>query len=256
VFDFDAELSRYRPLFRAAYGIGPGDRVLDIGCGAGQSTLDAARVAVGGRALGVDLSEPALELARRRGREEGVDNVTFERADAQTHPFPANGFDVAISRFGTMFFADPVAAFTNIARAVRPGGRLVMLVWQDIALQEWVAVIRRCLAAEPPGPPAPPPDGSPFSLADPDTVRGILGAAGFTAVHHTDLREPVYYGPDAGAAAAAVLELRMATDLLAGRADADRERAVDRLRAELTARQTGDGVRFASRVWLVTAERG
>src|SRR5688572_10172057 len=130
MFDYDAELRRYNEHFRAAAGVGPQDRVLDSGCGAGQSTRDAARAAVGGRALGIDVSARMLEIARERAVAEGLANVAFEQGDAQGHPFADNHFDVAISRFGTMFFAEPVPAFTNIARALRPGARLVMLVWQ------------------------------------------------------------------------------------------------------------------------------
>jgi ubiquinone/menaquinone biosynthesis C-methylase UbiE len=96
--------------------IRPGDHVLDIGCGAGQTTRDAARLAVAGSVLGVDVSAPMIECARRLTDAAGLQNVDFERADAETHHFPAEHFDVVISRFGTMFFRDSVAAFTNIAR--------------------------------------------------------------------------------------------------------------------------------------------
>ena len=100
------------------------DRVLDIGCGTGQTTRDAARAASGGSALGVDLSSRMLDHARRRAAEEGLTNATFAQADAQVHPFEPASFDVAISRTAAMFFGDHVAAFRNIGRALRPGGRL------------------------------------------------------------------------------------------------------------------------------------
>ncbi len=253
LFDYDAELSRYNELLRAASGVEPGDRVLDIGCGAGQSTRDAARAAVAGSALGVDVSAPMLELARQRSLLEGVHNVAFEQADAQRHPFTANHFDLAISRFGTMFFTDPVAAFTNIGRGLRRAGRLVMLVWQASDRQEWDAAIRHALTADRPQP-ADPGAGA-FSLADPATVRSILDTAGFTAVSLTDLREPVYYGPDVPSAYHAVLGLYLATDLLAGLTEANRQRALDRLRAAIAARQTDHGVWFDSRAWLITAHQ-
>ena len=126
---FDAEARPHNERFRAAAGVGHGDRVLDIGCGTGQSTRDAARAAVAGSALGIDLSAQMLEHARRVSSEQGLTNVSFQQADAQVHRFPAGGFDVAISRFGSMFFDDPVAAFGNIGQALRPGGRLVLMVW-------------------------------------------------------------------------------------------------------------------------------
>jgi SAM-dependent methyltransferase len=251
MFDYDAELQRYQPFLREASGVGPSSTVLDVGCGAGQSTLDAARAATDGSALGVDVSAPMLELARERGRRQGVHNVAFEQADAARHPFPANHFDVVISRFGTMFFTDPVEAFTNIARAGRPAGHLAMLVWQAAEHQEWVTTIHRALVGDEP----PPADASAFSLADPAVVRGVLDAAGYTSVDLTDLREPVYYGPDADSAFQAILELRMA-DRVAEFPDAERERALDRLRTALADRETDRGVWFDTRVWLVTAVLG
>ena len=127
---YDFELRAHHEHLRAAYGISPGDRVLDIGCGGGLTTREAARAAAPGRVLGVDISEPMLERARSATDAEQLSNVEYELGDAQTHQFAAGAFDVAISRFGTMFFADPAAAFANIATALRPGARLVLLVWQ------------------------------------------------------------------------------------------------------------------------------
>ncbi len=175
---YDAELQRHNERLVAATGIGPADRVLDVGCGAGQSTRDAARDAVSGSALGVDISEPMLERARRRTMEEGLDNVAYELGDAQVHRFAPAQFDTVVSRFGTMFFADPVAAFTNIAGASRPGGRLVMMVWQRLDRNEWATAIRDSLAAGRAAHALPATSPDPFSLADPGTVESILAAAG------------------------------------------------------------------------------
>jgi ubiquinone/menaquinone biosynthesis C-methylase UbiE len=144
---YDAELREHNVQLRGATDIGPADCVLDVGCGAGQSTRDAARTAVSGSVLGVDSSEQMLERARRRVAEEGLHNVAFELGDAQVHRFALAHFDVVISRFGTMFFADPVAAFTNIASASRPSARLVMMVWQSHDRNEWATAIRRSLTA-------------------------------------------------------------------------------------------------------------
>ena len=135
---FDMSVATYHERFMAAAGIGHTERVLDIGCGTGQTTRDAARAAPDGIALGVDLSGPMIALARRLAAEQGVANALFEQTDAQIHPFPAQSFDVAISRTGTMFFGDQVAAFANIARAIRPGGRLSVLVWQGPEPNEWI----------------------------------------------------------------------------------------------------------------------
>jgi SAM-dependent methyltransferase len=148
---YDAELRRHDEVLRRACGIQSRDHVLDIGCGTGETTRQAARTAAAGSALGVDVSAPAIERARELARAEGLRNVAFERADAQVHGFPQQRFDLAISRFGTMFFDDPAAAFANIGRALRPAGRLVMMVWQAGERNEWDVAIRRSVGAAPPG---------------------------------------------------------------------------------------------------------
>ncbi|MFB9682089.1 class I SAM-dependent methyltransferase [Streptosporangium vulgare] len=254
LFDYDAELRPHNELFRAAARVGSRDRVLDIGCGTGQSTREAARAAAAGSVTGVDLSAPMLERARRLSDEQGLPNITYQCADAQVHPFPSTHFDLCISRFGTMFFADPVAAFTNIRRALRPGARLVLLVWQDRDRNEWASAIRRSLTAATAAP-APLSGGpGPFSLADPAIARGVLTAAGFTQVGFTDVHEPVYYGPDTAAAFDNVMRLREYEDLLADLDAAAAEQARTRLRATLAAHDTG-GVYFDSRAWIITARR-
>lgn len=251
LFDhYDAELRRHNERLRAAAGVRPGDRVLDIGCGGGQSTRDAARVAAPGSALGVDTSEELLELACRRTADEGVQNATYERGDAQVHPFPPGSFDVVISRFGTMFFADPLAAFRNIARAARPGGRLVMMVWQGRERNEWATAIQQALGASPPLGPL-----NAFSLADAPAVESLLATAGFTDIAFAEVREPVYYGPDASAAVELVRDFKSTREMLMRMESAAAQRAAGRLRATLAAHQTGEGVLFDSRAWIITARR-
>jgi SAM-dependent methyltransferase len=174
--DYDAELRLLNEVFRRAYGIERHDHVLDIGCGAGQTTREAARLAAEGGALGVDLSAEAIARARDLAQAEGIRNVTFERADAQVHPFPWGRFDLAISRFGTMFFVDPVAAFANIGRALRPAGRLVMMVWQGHEQNEWSLAIEEALGGSSDAPASEASD--PFSLADPTRVEGDPGCGG------------------------------------------------------------------------------
>jgi len=257
---YDAELRRHNEALRRACGIQFRDHVLDIGCGAGQTTRQAASAAQAGSALGVDMSAPAIERARALTRAEGLRNVTFERANAQDHRFPAGRFDVAISRFGTMFFDDPVAAFANIRRALRPAGRLVMMVWQAHERNEWEVAIRQSLAAAE-GPPAPgplaPPSGGPdaFSLAHPTAVTETLEAAGFAGVTFTDVREPVYYGPDVAAALDWVRGFTSTSDALKRLDPAAADRALGRLRAALAAHLGDDGVWFNSSAWIVTAQR-
>jgi SAM-dependent methyltransferase len=254
LFDYDAELRLHNELLRAAARVGSRDRVLDIGCGTGQSTREAARAAVTGSAVGVDLSASMLERARRLSDDQGPANVTYQQADAQVHRFPPARFDLCISRFGTMFFADPVAAFTNIGRALRPAARLVLLVWQERDRNEWATAIRQILptTSATPTPVTGGPD--PFSLADPTVTEGILAAAGFTEVSFTDVHEPVYYGPDSATAFDAVLRL-WDKDLLADLDAAAAEQARTRLRATLDAHNTDSGVYFDSRAWIITARR-
>lgn len=243
-FDYDAELRRYQERLRAAADVRPGDHVLDVGCGTGLATREAARAAgPAGSALGVDHSAAMVERARALTAADGPGNARFLLADAAAHPFPPARFDLGLSRFGTMFFADPVAAFGHLGRALRPGARLVQLVWQARGHQEWAAVVRRALGADPPRAGA-----DPFSLADPATVTGVLTRAGFADVRLTDLREPVWYGPDTAAATEAVLGLRRPDP-----ADVDRARAA--LLAAIAPYETADGVWFGARAWLVEAHR-
>lgn len=252
VTHYDAELQAHDAQLRAALFVGRADRVLDIGCGTGKTTRDAARAASSGSALGVDTSEEMLEHARSRGAEEGAGNVAFERGDAQTHPFPPAHFDLLISRFGTMFFADPAAAFTNLARAARPGARLVMLVWQAEERNEWALALRQVLsnAGE-----VSRTELDPFSMGDPGDVRSVLGAAGFVDVDLTAVHEPVYYGPDVTSALDLVRDLRQTRELLACLDAAAAQRALLQIRELLAAHQTEQGVLFDSRAWLVTARR-
>lgn len=250
-FDYDAELRLHNEHFRAAARVGSNDRVLDIGCGTGQSTREAAHAAVSGSAVGVDVSAPMLDRARQLSDAQGLANITFQQADAQVHRFPPAHFDLCISRFGTMFFADPVAAFTNIGRALRPAARLVLLVWQERDRNEWATAIRETLAAASAKPGGP----DPFSLADPTVTEGILAAAGFADASFTDVHEPVYYGQDSATAFDAVLGLWGLKDLLANLDAAAAENVRAQLRTMLEAHHTDGGVYFDSRAWIVTAHR-
>lgn len=245
---FDEEIRPHYERFRTAAAIRADDRVLDIGCGTGQSTRDAARAAANGSVVGVDVSEPFLELARQLSAE--LPNVSYERADAQTHSFPAAYFDVCISRFGMMFFADANAAFGNIGRAVRSGGRIVLLVWQIREHNEWATAVDEALT---PGVTEPPQQPDPFSLGDPSTVESLLRNSGFDNVEFIEVHEPVYYGPDVDTAADLILGLSQPKRLLGDMAPAAADRARARLRALIAAHHRKDGVFFDSRAWIVTA---
>ena len=252
---YDAELRRYDEVLRRAFGVQSGDCVLDVGCGTGQTTRRAARAARAGSALGVDIAAPAIARARELARAAGLRNIAFKHADAQVHRFPQERFDLAVSRFGTMFFADPRAAFANIRRALRPAGRLVMIVWQASERNDWEVAIRQALAG---------PDGAaatvsggpdPFSLADPAAVQETLEAAGFASAAFTDVGEPVYYGPDVAVALDWVSGFTSTSNAL-NQLDPDAAaRAAGRLRETLAAHLREDGVWFDSRAWIVTARR-
>jgi ubiquinone/menaquinone biosynthesis C-methylase UbiE len=252
---YDAELQRHNEVLRRAVGVQARDHVLDIGCGTGQTTRQAARTAHAGSALGVDVSAPAIERARQLARAEGLRNVSFEHANAQMHRFPPERFDLATSRFGTMFFDDPVAAFANIRRALRPAGRLMMMVWQAHDLNEWDVAIHQSLGAAE-GPQAGACGGpDPFSLADPSAVKEILQAAGFAGIAFTGVHEPVYYGPDVAAALDWVRGFACTSEVMKRLDPAAAACAVERLREALAAHLSDDGVWFNSRAWIVTARR-
>jgi SAM-dependent methyltransferase len=245
---YDAELRRHDQHLRAATNIKPADRVLDVGCGAGQTTRDAARAASSGSVLGVDVSEQMLERARRLTLNAGLTNITYELGDAQVYRFERAYFDVIISRFGTMFFADLVAAFANLANASRRNARLVMMVWQGSARNEWATAIPEALRAQQPfwGPGL-------FSLADAPVTEAILHKAGFSDVGFTEVHEPVYYGPDVDTAYDIVCSFKCTKDVLASLDAGAAERTSDQLRAMLAGHLTEGGVLFDSRAWIVTA---
>jgi ubiquinone/menaquinone biosynthesis C-methylase UbiE len=246
---FDEGVAGYHGQFLAAAAIEATAKVLDIGCGSGQTTRDAARCATAGSALGVDLSSHMIELARQLAEEEQLVNATFHQADAQVHPFPDQGFDIAISRHGAMFFGDAPAAFTNIARAMRPGGRLVLLSWQPLERNEWVSAFRTALAA---GRELPVPSPAmPGSLKDPAQVRQLLMSAGFADVRLRGLSEPMYFGRDVDDACQFISgQFAWMMEAL----DADtKARALDNLRASMADHQTDRGVLYDSAAWLIEA---
>jgi SAM-dependent methyltransferase len=248
---FDRAIAAYQGEFLAAADIAETDHVLDIGCGTGQTTRDAARAASSGSALGVDLSSQMISLARRLAAGAGIRNARFEQTDAQVHPFEQAAFDVAISRTGAMFFGDAVAAFTNIGRALRTDGRLTLLTWQAMPRNEWIGAFSSAMAAGR-DLPIPPPDAGPFSLSDPDRVHRVLSAAGFSDVTLDGVNAPMQFGESIDDAYQLVSQFFgwMLNDL----DDSSRSRALDALRATITAHhEAGHGVCYDSATWIVRA---
>ena len=241
--DFDTELQLHDQVFRRACEILAHERVLDIGCGAGQTTRTAARAATAGRALGIDTSAPVIARARELAVAEGLGNVRFEQGDAQAYPFPSQGFDVAISRFGTMFFADAIAAFRNIRSALADDGRLVMMVWQAREANEWTMAVHGDHAQS----------TAAFSLADPATAERILAAAGFAHTRFQEVREPVYYGDSIEAALDWIGQFQATRNILQSLDSASAERERARLREVVEQHYRDGSVWFDSRAWIISA---
>ena len=238
------------PLVRGAR-IGGADRVLDIGCGTGGLTLAAARVAERGAAVGVDLSALMITEARATAAAAGLRNVTFEVGDVQTHAFAAGSFDLAVSHFGVMFFADPVAAFANVASALRAGGRLVFAGPGPMEDCDWYGVPLEALLGRPPTPELAP--SVMFSLSDPDVIHGVLGGAGFEDVRVAELPGEFWFGPDPDAAAETLLGTGPARAHLERNPEVSEDRARALVSRAIAPWQGADGVRLPGRHWLVEA---
>jgi len=235
----------------AALAPKPGERILDIGCGAGQTSLELAQaVGAGGTVLAVDLSEPLLDIARRRTG--GTPGLEIAQGDAQTFAFAAGAFDAAFSRFGVMFFADPPAAFANIRRALKPGGRLAFVCWRTPGENPIMRLPMEAAGplAPPPSPPEPGAPG-PFAFADPDRVRGILASAGFTAVELAAHDQKVGSG-DLETALALALRIGPLGALLRENPGL-REAVAPRVRAALAEHDGPEGPMLDAAVWIVTA---
>jgi SAM-dependent methyltransferase len=251
---FDAGVARYLPAFLEAAAIEPAAHVLDVGCGIGLTTREAARLASAGSATGVDLSARMLDLARRRAAADGLANVSFVQADVQVADLGEARFDRVISRNGVMFFGDPVAAFANLSRALKPDGRIVLLVWQAMAENQWFTTFRRAVAVGRDLPLPPPGGPGPFALGDPERVRPLLTAAGFAEPDMVGVREPMQFGPDVTTAEHYVRAI--VGSLLTELDDAGRAEAGAALRATLEEHLGPEGVTYPSAMWIITAGQG
>ncbi|MGW0391233.1 class I SAM-dependent methyltransferase [Streptomyces sp. NPDC003042] len=252
---WDAVNDGFNATLLDAASIGARERVLDIGCGAGRTTRLAARQAVEGGALGLDLSAPMLERARASADREGLENVTFTQGDAQVHDFTPGAFDVAVSRYGVMFFADPVAAFTNIGRALRPGGRLAFICAAEAEGNEWLQALASLRGILPIGEFGAPGAPGMFSFADRYRPLRILSTAGFEAARAVRVEAYGDWGRDAEEAAAFLLDSGPGRHLLDQVGPEQRERAHRTLADALRPYESGGAVRLRSSSWLVTAGR-
>jgi len=261
--EIDAHARAYGEAGIDALAPAPGERLLDLGCGCAATTLELARrVGPDGSVAGVDVSPPMLELARQRATEAGVTHVTFHHADVGAAPLAelAGGpVDGAFSRFGVMFFLDPVAAFANVAAALRPGGRMSLVVWQGVEANPWMFV--PTLAAV--GPlgstwvPAGPDDPGPFSLAEPDRVRSILSSAGFTGVDLAGFSSGASLRTEAlDEDVARLLQIGPMRSAWDEADDSGRSAAVAAVREAVQPYRDGDAYRLPGAVWVVTAATG
>jgi SAM-dependent methyltransferase len=252
---YDRAVTGYHRRLLEAAAIAASDRVLDVGCGNGETTRDAARAAPRGSATGVDLSSAMIARARELAAAEGLVNATFVQADAQVHPFDVGAYDVVLSRFGAMFFADPVAAFTNLVSATRPGGRLALVTWRELKDNEWLQCMLDALALGRDLPVPPPGRPGPFGLADPSATRATLEAAGYESVEIAPVEEEFWAGADGEDAFGFTRGSGVVRGMTQDLDDRGRAQALEALRATLLEHETRDGVVFGSACWLVTGRR-
>ncbi|TPL89240.1 class I SAM-dependent methyltransferase [Mesorhizobium sp. B2-3-14] len=232
---------------------GEGGNVLDIGCGAGATTLAVARrVGNNGRCVGLDISQPLVALATERTQAEEVANASFEVGDAQTYAFESGRFDAVVSRFGIMFFDDPVAAFSNIRQAARRGGKLAFVAWRSPAENDFMTTAARAAAPFLPTAPAPDPDApGQFAFADGAKVKRILEASGWSSIDVRQANLPckiaegdlMMYATRLGPLAAALREVDQATA----------EKIITVLPAAFAPFVKDGQARFNAACWLVTA---
>jgi SAM-dependent methyltransferase len=237
-----------------AAGVKPGEHVIDIGCGTGDTLLAFARaVGPSGAALGVDVSVPMLDFARHRAVEARLGNAAFALSDATNHAFEPGWADLVYSRFGVMFFEEPVRAFTNIRSGMKAGGRLVFVCFRTMPESPWFRVpIEAARPHLPPQPPVDPTAPGMFSFAREDRLRGILTEAGFReiAIKATDV--PIH-GKDITQSMAFITQAGPLPALLENASDEQRERATDAVRNALAAKIGADGMGLHVGLWLVSA---
>jgi SAM-dependent methyltransferase len=234
----------------------PGERVLDVGCGSGAiSFAFAQKVMPGGHVLGIDISEPMLTVARR-STPAGL-AVDFALADATVYPFEAASFDLLASRFGVMFFADPVRSFANMRKALRPTGRLAFACWREPRENPWMMVPLQAVYRHAPKlPPQGPDDPGPFAFASETRVNRILGEAGFTDIgmEACNLALDIAIGRGLDAAVQSALEIGPAHRALEGQPAEIRAAAIQSIREAVAPFATGDAVALPGSIWIVTAK--
>ena len=240
----------------AAAKVRPGERIIDIGCGTGPTTVALARAAApGGSALGCDLSPALINEAWRRALSAGVANIHFASGDAATYAFAPGGADLLFSRFGVMFFGDPASVFRHLRGALKPGGRLVFLVWRPFKENGWAFIPFAAAGPLLPQMPRPAPDEpGPFSFGDPERPRALLTEAGFGEIAIKPIDTTIALSRNGlDEAVAEATELGPLARLLREQPDDVKARAADAVRAALAKHLSADGVILPAACWLITA---
>jgi SAM-dependent methyltransferase len=253
----DANLLPFGQKAMAAASILSGESVLDIGCGCGDTSIEmAGLVGTDGRVLGVDISEPILARARAQAMISVEKNIAFECGDAQVVRFEAAAFDLIFSRFGVMFFDDPIAAFKNMQEALRPGGRIAFICWQPAKDNEWIRTSLETVARHVPLPdPAGPEDPGPMSFGDPERVRRILTISGFSNIKIRNCDTSFTVGSNLDEAVSFLTQMGPASGAIA-QSDADeatKSNIAHDLRDVLVPYDTGVGVTMGAATLIVTA---
>ncbi len=237
-----------------------GEVALDVGCGCGATTIELARqVGSRGEAVGVDISEIMLARAEDVAAHAEATNVFFEHADVETSPLHRDSFDIAFSRFGVMFFQNPVTAFSNIARVLHDKGRIGFACWQPIDKNPWLGLqMQAVLPFVDPPEPMPADAPGPFSLADPDRIRQVLSESGFTDINVDGFTPDIILGAthDLDDAVDFGLEMGPAGTLLEGADDGTIAKATAAVRSALAPHHGAEGVKVGAAAWIVTARRG
>ena len=232
----------------------PGERVIDVGCGCGATTIEFAARVSPGEVLGLDISEPMLARARKRAPRNL--SITLELADATVYDFGPRGADLVVSRFGVMFFADPARSFANLRKGLKPGGRLAFACWREAKQNPWlIAPLREATKHAPPLPETNPEAPGPFAFASHARVRRILSDAGYADIVLTpqDLELDIAAGRGLDTAVRAAMTIGPTSQMLDGQSEAVRAAATADIRKALAGHARGDSVPLGAAIWMVTA---
>ncbi|SDW97811.1 class I SAM-dependent methyltransferase [Lysobacter enzymogenes] len=257
----DERTAAYGRAAFAAAAPQPGEAVLDIGCGAGATSFELARaVGAGGSVTGVDISAPLLGRARERATTHGL-NVEFREADASRPSFAPHSFDLLFSRFGVMFFDDPAAAFAELRKTLKPGGRLAFACWQEPQLNDWYELPLAAIADLVERTPVDTRQPGPFAFSDPEHIREVLAQAGFADVELAPFATPFYLGRGATREAMAddamdqVFRVGPIARLLESQSEQINAKAREAIRAALSKIAGDDGLEVGGAIWVVTARK-